>query len=62
MRSYLSPSDIQDVYRVKRTTAFNLLKEYEEKGGEVIRIGKLRRVPEDRFTEFLKEREHEENP
>lgn len=62
MRSYLSPSDIQDVYRVKRTTAFNLLKEYEEKGGEVIRIGKLRRVPEDRFTEFLKAREHEKNP
>lgn len=62
MRSYLSPSDIQDVYRIKRTTAFNLLKEYEEKGGEVIRIGKLRRVSEDRFTEFLKAREHEKNP
>lgn len=62
MRSYMSPADIQATYRIKRTTAFNLLKEYEEKGGEVIRIGKLRRVPEDGFTEFLKAREHEKNP
>lgn len=61
MSSYLSPSDIQAVYRVKRTTAYGLLKEYEESGGEVIRIGKLRRVPEDRFTEFLKARKHEKN-
>ena len=45
-----------DMYRVKRTTAFNLLKEYEEKGGEVIRIGKFRRVEEVKFTNFLKER------
>lgn len=62
MRSYMSPADIQTVYRIKRTTAFNLLKEYEENGGEVIRIGKLRRVPEDRFTEFLKARNNEKNP
>jgi len=62
MREFLSPSDIQEVYRVKRTTAFNLLKEYEENGGEVIRIGKLRRVPGNRFTEFLKARNHEKTP
>ena len=62
MCRYLSPSDIQEVYRVKRTTAFNLLKEYEEGGGEIIRIGKLRRVPENGFTEFLKARNHEKNP
>jgi len=61
MSSYLAPSDIQELYRIKRTTAFNLLKEYEQNGGEVIRIGKLRRVPEDRFTEFLKARDHEKN-
>lgn len=61
MRSYLSPADVQEVYRIKRTTAFLLLKEYEESGGEVIRIGKLRRVPEERFTEFLKARAHEKN-
>ena len=62
MSSYLSPSDIQEIYRIKRTTAYELLKEYEEKGGEVIRIGKLRRVPETRFTEFLKARNHEKTP
>ena len=61
MCSYLSPADVQEVYRIKRTTAFLLLKEYEESGGEVIRIGKLRRVPEERFTEFLKARSHEKN-
>ncbi len=56
MRRYLAPTDIMELYRIKRTTAFNLLKEYEEKGGEVIRIGKFRRVEEVKFTNFLKER------
>ena len=62
MSSYLGPSEIQELYRIKRTTAYELLKEYEQKGGEVIRIGKLRRVPENRFTEFLKARNHEKTP
>ena len=53
---YLSPADICEVYRIKRTTAFNLLKEYEQAGGEVIKIGKLRRVEQEQFTNFLKER------
>lgn len=53
---YLSPADICEVYRIKRTTAFNLLKEYEQTGGEVIKIGKLRRVEQEQFTNFLKER------
>ena len=57
MNKWLSPTDIQTLYSIKRTTSFLLLKEYEEKGGEVIRIGKLRRVPEEAFTKFLKERE-----
>ena len=53
---WLSPADIQTTFGIKRTTAFNLLKEYEKKGGEVIRIGKFRRVEEVKFTNFLKER------
>ena len=53
---WLSPADICDTFRVKRTTAFNLLKEYENAGGEVIKIGKLRRVEQEQFTNFLKER------
>ncbi len=54
--TYLSPADICELYRIKRTTAFNLLKEYEQTGGEVIKIGKLRRVEQEQFTNFLKER------
>lgn len=53
---WLSPADIQTNYSIKRSTAYQLLKEYEESGKEVIRIGKLRRVPEDEFTQFLRGR------
>ena len=53
---WLSPTDIQENYSVKRSTSFRLVKEYEESGGEVIKIGKLRRVPEEQFTEFLLKR------
>lgn len=59
MRRYLSPTDIQEMYRVGKTTAFKLLKQFEENGGEVIHIGKLRRVSEEQFTEFLKRGLHE---
>ena len=61
MSRYLSPADIQELYRVKRTTAFNLLKKFEASGGEVIRIGKLRRVSEEQFTEFLKRGSNEKS-
>jgi hypothetical protein len=53
---WLSPSDIQENYSFKKSITYTLLKEYEEAGGEVIRVGKLRRVPEEGFTEFLKTR------
>ena len=59
--SWLSPSDIQTTFRVGKTTSFKLIKEYKESGGEIIRIGKLTRVPEEQFTEFLKERGNEEH-
>ena len=61
MSSWLSPSDVQTVFRIGRTTAFQLIKEYKANGGEIIRIGKLTRVPEEHFTEFLKERGNEEH-
>lgn len=53
---WLSPTDIQSNYSVKRSTSFRLVKEYEDQGGEVIKIGKLRRVPEEQFTQFLLKR------
>ena len=53
---WLSPSDIQTNYSVKRSTSYQLLKEYEKSGGTVIKVGKLRRVPEEQFTEYLLKR------
>ena len=53
---WLSSNEVQTNYSVKRSTAFRLIKEYEESGGEVIRIGKIRRVPEEQFTNFLLKR------
>lgn len=56
-KRYLSPTDIQTLFAIKKTKAFQLLKEYEEQGGEVIRIGtRTRRVSEELFTEFLRGR------
>ncbi|MBR2597080.1 MAG: hypothetical protein IKE09_00845 [Clostridiales bacterium] len=54
--TWLSPADVQTTFKVKRTTAYMLLKEYIEAGGEIIQIGKLKRVPEEQFTEFLLKR------
>lgn len=54
---YLSPKDVQSLFGIKKTKAFELLKEYEEQGGEVVRIGaRTRRVPEEQFTDFLRGR------
>ena len=53
---WLGSNEVQINYSVKRSTAFRLIKEYEESGGEVIKIGKIRRVPEEQFTQFLLER------
>ena len=50
---WFSPAEVQANYSVKRSTSYQLIKEYEESGGEVIKIGKIRRVPEEQFTEFL---------
>lgn len=52
--TYLSPDGIRETYQVGRSTAYNLMKQYEQSGGEVIRIGKLTRVPQDSFESYLK--------
>lgn len=62
MSEWLSPDDVQKVFRVGRTTAFDLLKHYKENGGKYIKIGKLTRVPQDSFeTYLLKETEKYQN-
>ena len=59
MSRWLTPTDIQSLFRIGRTTAYQLFREYKEKGGEVIQIGKKTIVPEEQFTEFLKGRGNE---
>lgn len=59
MSKWLSPKDIQTYYSFPRTTAYRLLKEYEQSGGEVIKIGSMRRVNEEQFTEWLLRGKHE---
>ena len=54
MSDYLSPKSIQEIYKVGRSTAYKLLSEYERHGGEVIHIGRITRVSDEIFTEFLK--------
>lgn len=49
------------MYRIKKTLTYELLKKFEASGGEVIRIGKLRRVSEEQFTEFLKRGSNEKS-
>lgn len=61
MSSWLSPEDVQNTFKVGRTTSFLLIKEYKASGGEYIKIGKLTRVPEEQFTEFLKARGNEKH-
>lgn len=58
---YLSPDGIQKTFQVSRATAYRILKRFERSGGEVIRIGRLVRVSEEKFTAFLKGEEHEGN-
>lgn len=53
---WFSPAEVQVNYSVKRSTSYQLIKEYEESGGEVIKIGRIRRVSEEQFTEFLLKR------
>jgi hypothetical protein len=56
---WLSPKGIQEHYSFPRTTAYRLLKEYEDSGGEVIKIGTAKRVNEEQFTEWLLRGKHE---
>ena len=54
MSRYLSPKGITEAYQVSRATAYRLIERFEKAGGEVIRIGKLPRVPQEALNEFLK--------
>lgn len=53
--TWLSPDDVQKVFSVGRTTAYDLMKGYKQSGGKYIKIGKLTRVPQDSFETYLLE-------
>lgn len=61
MSKYLSPTGIIETYQIGRSTAYKLLNEYEKQGGEVLHIGKLTRVNEELFTEYLRNRNEKES-
>lgn len=62
MPKWLSPTDIQETFRIGKTQSYDLLKKYKEGGGQYIRIGRLTRVPQDSFeTYLLKETEKYQN-
>lgn len=56
MSKWLGPADIRSVFGIGRTMTYQLLKEYEQAGNEVLRIGKLTRVNEESFTNYLLKR------
>lgn len=61
--NWIGPDEIQTIFKIGRSQSFELLKRFEKAHGDkVIRIGKLRRVPEQDFTEFLLRGTHEQQP
>jgi len=54
MSKYLSPKGISEAFQVSKATAYRILKKYEDAGGEVIRIGKLPRVSQEKLETYLK--------
>lgn len=62
MSKWLSVKDIQSHYSLTRTISYKVLKEFEESGGQVIRIGSIKRVNEEALTEWLLNRgKHEQS-
>ena len=61
MPKWMSPTDIQETFRISKSQSYKLMKAYIEANGSAsyIQIGRLKRFPEQEFTEFLKERANE---
>ena len=54
MGRYLSPKSIQETYEIGKTQAFKMLKQYKEQGGKIYKIGRLTRVYDEEFDEFVR--------
>ena len=55
MSRYLTPDDLQTIFGIKKTTAYEVFKEYREQGGEVIKLGK-QHAEEEPLIQFLRSR------
>ena len=54
MSRYLSPKAIQEIYDIKKTQTFKMLREFKAQGGNVYKIGRLTRVYDEEFDEFVR--------
>ena len=54
MARYLSPKSIQETYDIGKTQAFKMLKEFQKQGGRIYKIGRLTRVYDEEFDEFVR--------
>ena len=54
MGRYLSPKTIQETYEIGKTQTFKMLKQFREQGGNVYKIGRLTRVYDEEFDEFVR--------
>ena len=51
--SWLGPADVQALLKIKRATAYKYINLYIQSGGPYWKTGRITRVPEKEFTEFL---------
>lgn len=61
MSKWLSPADVSTLLQIKRATAYKYISLYIESGGKHWRTGRITRVPEEEFTEFLTRRSNDKS-
>lgn len=52
IKPFLSPDDLQELFGISKTTAYEVFKDFEKNGGRVIRLGK-KHAQAERLIEFL---------
>lgn len=58
MRDFLSPDDLQELFGISKTTAYEVFKDFEKNGGRVIRLGK-KHARSELLISFLESRANE---
>lgn len=54
MSRYLSPKLIQEIYQVKKTTSYKMLKGFKASGGKIYKLGRLVRVYDEDFDNYVR--------